>query len=376
MKKWSFLFLMSTSVAIAQVESKSNVKDEIVFTVVQNNAHGHVEDQCQTGTCWSFATVSFLEAEAMRIKKVEVDLSEMVNPRYMYTKKVDSYVRFQGKQQLGPGGLSHDAIQVMREFGVVPESAYSGFVMGEDRYNHNVLDAYLEALSKLVVDKKLNEDNNDWKVGIESLLDTYIGKLPTQFDYNGKKYTPETFRNELGLNPNDYVMLTSFSHHPFYSSFVLEVPDNWSKGQYFNLPLNEFQAVADNALKTGYTIAWDADVSEVGFSFRNNMALLPMSPFKKEELFTQKPNEIQVTQESRQADFDSFATTDDHLMHIVGTSKDQWGNLYYLTKNSWGEKNSAKGYQYVSQSYFRGKTVCMVVHKDAVPADIRKKMGL
>jgi bleomycin hydrolase len=376
MKKWSVLFFLSSTVAFAQVESKSNVKEEILFTVVQNNAHGHVEDQCQTGTCWSFATVSFLEAEVLRLKKTEVDLSEMANPRYMYSKKVDSYVRFQGKQQLGPGGLSHDVIQVMREYGVVPESSFSGFYNGANTYNHNVIDAYMESISKLVLDKKLNETNPEWKAGVEALLDTYIGKLPTQFDYNGKKYTPETFRNELGLNPNDYVLLTSFNHHPFYSSFVLEVPDNWSKGQYYNLPINEFQSVADNALKSGYTIAWDADVSEPGFSFKNNMALLPQTPFKKEELFTQKPNEVQVTQESRQADFDSFATTDDHLMHIVGTSKDQWGNLYYITKNSWGEKNVAKGYQHVSQSYFRGKTVCMVVHKDAVPSDLRKKMGI
>ena len=376
MKKLSVLFLMGASVAFAQVDTKTSSKEEFVFSVIQNNAHGHVEDQCQTGTCWSFATVSFLEAEAMRIKKTEVDLSEMVNPRYMYSKKVDSYVRFQGKQQLGPGGLSHDVIQVMREYGVVPESAFSGFVNGATSYNHNVLDAYMESMSKLVLDRKLNESNPEWKAGVEALLDTYIGKLPTQFEYNGKKYTPETFRNELGLNPNDYVMLTSFSHHPFYSSFVLEVPDNWSKGQYYNLPISEFQNVADHALKTGYTIAWDADVSEAGFSFKNNIALLPQTPFKKEELFTQKPNEINVTQESRQADFDSFSTTDDHLMHIVGTSKDQWGNLYYITKNSWGEKNTAKGYQHVSQAYFKAKTVCMVVHKDAVPSDIRKKMGI
>ncbi len=376
MKKWAFVFLVGGSVASAQVDSKSNVKEEILFTVIQNNAHGHVEDQCQTGTCWSFATVSFLEAEAMRIKKMNVDLSEMVNPRYMYSKKVDSYVRFQGKQQLGPGGLSNDAIQVMREYGVVPESAFSGFVQGTTTYNHNVLDAYMESISQLVLEKKVDESNPDWKAGVGALLDTYIGELPKQFEYNGTNYTPMAFRDELGLNPDDYVMLTSFSHHPFYTSFVLEVPDNWSKGQYYNLPIQELQNVADHALKAGYTIAWDADVSEPGFSFKNNMALLPQVPFKKEEIFTQKPNEIQVTQESRQADFDSFATTDDHLMHIVGTSKDQWGNAYYITKNSWGEKNSAKGYQHVSQAYFKGKTVCMVVHKDALPAEVRKRMGV
>lgn len=346
------------------------------FSIVKDNAHGKVEDQCQTGTCWSFATVSFLESEVMRIKKGEVvDLSEMANARFVYPKKAESYVRFQGKQQLGPGALGHDVIHTMRDFGLVPESAFSGFINGSSTYNHNILDVYIEKMVQTVVEKKLNENGSDWMEGVQAVLDAYIGILPEKFNYNGKEYTPSSFRDYLGLKADDYIMLTSFSHHPFYSAFAVEVPDNWSKGYYWNLPLDEFQQVADNALNNGYTIAWDADVSEPGFSYRNNIAILPAEPLKKEEAFTKKHQEVQVSQEFRQQGYESYETTDDHLMHITGTAKDQDGALYYITKNSWGEKNSAKGYQYVSVPYFRAKTICMIVHKDAIPKEIAKKLG-
>ncbi len=372
MKKIGIIFSLVASVSWAQ-QAPSSFPYQ--FSIVKELSHGAVEDQCQTGTCWSFATVSFLESEVARISKKNVDLSELINPRLMYSKKVDSYVRFQGKQQLGPGGLSHDVIQAVREYGLVPEQVFSGLVLGANTYNHNVLDAYMETTAKMVLDKKLNEDNTDWKVGVESLLDAYIGKIPQAFEFEGKKYTPAAFRDYLGINADDYVMLTSFNHHPFYSSFAVEVPDNWSKGQYYNLPLEEFYQVAMGALQNGYTIAWDADVSERGFSFKNNIAVLVDESVKKEELFTAMHSEPAVTQETRQLDFDRFATTDDHLMHIVGLSKDQNSNLYFLTKNSWGEKNTSKGYQHVSGAYFKAKTVCMVVHKDALPKELQKKMG-
>jgi len=247
---------------------------------------------------------------------------------------------------------------------------------GQTAYNHNLLDTYLEKMIQTVVDKKLNEDGQDWMMGIQSVLDAYIGPLPQKFNYNGKEYTPGSFRDYLGLKASDYVMLTSFTHHPYYSTFAVEVPDNWSKGQYWNLPLDEFQQVADYALNNGFTIAWDADVSEPGFSYKNNIAILPSEPLKKEEAFSKKYPEQSVTAESRQEGYDRYETTDDHLMHITGIAKDQDGGLYYITKNSWGEKNSAKGYQYVSSSYFRGKTICMIMHKDALPKEIAKKLNL
>lgn len=371
MKK-SIISIMAFSVITLNSQAQLGYQ----MSVVKDNAHGKIEDQCQTGTCWSFATISFLEAEVMRVKKGEsVDLSEMANARYVYPQKAASYVRYQGKQQFGPGALGHDVINTMRDFGLVPESAYSGFVGGKKEYNHNVLDTYLEKMTQAVVERKLNEQNNDWMLGVESLLDTYIGPLPKEFTYNGKTYTPVSFRDYLGLKASDYVMLTSFTHHPYYRAFAVEVPDNWSKGQYWNLPLDEFQQVADYALNNGFTIAWDADVSEPGFSYKNNMAILPAEPLKKEEAFTKKHLEQTVTAESRQEGYDRFETTDDHLMHITGLAKDQDGSLYYITKNSWGENNSAKGYQYVSVPYFRAKTICMIVHKDALPKEIAKKLN-
>jgi len=346
------------------------------FTVVKDNSAGAMEDQCQTGTCWSFATISFLESEIIRKGGKPVDLSEMYNVRVNYAKKADSYVRYQGRQQFGPGGLSHDVILVMREYGIVPESAFSGLEPGKKEYNHFGMDAMLESTVKTVIDKKLNEQSNDWKTSVDGMLDMGIGKLPTEFEYEGKKYTPQSFRDAMKLNPDDYVSITSFSHHPYYSQFVLEVPDNWAKGSFYNVPLAEMQQVLDNALDNGYTVAWDADVSEKGFSFSQGAAVLPADDVKKEELWTKVISEKSVTQENRQEAFDAFKTTDDHLMHITGKAKDQNGGMYYITKNSWGSENPFKGFQYISKNYFQMKTISIMVHKDALPKELKKKLGI
>jgi bleomycin hydrolase len=334
------------------------------FTVVKDNAHGEIENQCITGTCWSFATVSFLESEIMRKGHEAVDLSEMFNARYIYSKKADSYVRFQGKQQFGPGGLSHDVLQVVDEVGMVPESAYSGFVNGATTYNHNELDAELETLVKAAVETGAKQGYM-WKKDLEAALDKGIGPLPNSFEYKGKKYTPASFRDEMKITSSEYVCLTSFSHHPFYKTFVLEVPDNWSKKAYFNVSIDELQQIADNAINTGFTIAWDADVSEDTFDARKGIAYMG----KLQE-------ETAVTQASRQLGFDTYATTDDHLMHITGMAKDEKGNVYYMAKNSWGPAIGQKGYIYASASYFRAKTICIVVSKDAMPLEIRKRLGI
>lgn len=349
-------------------------KSAYQFSIVKDHAHGKVEDQCQTGTCWSFATTSFMESEILRISKIQVDLSEMAHVRYNYPKKVESYVLYQGKQQLGPGGLGHDVLNSIRGMGLIPEAAYSGFVGGEQTYNHQVLDTYMETIAKMVVDKKLNESGSAWKKGVESTLNEYLGVMPTAFEFAEKKYTPASFAAYCQINPDDYVCLTSFSHHPYYSSFAIEVPDNWSKGYYWNLPLEEFTQVAQQALQKGYTIAWDADVSEVGFSYKNGAAILPVETLKREEVYTQLREERKVTQESRQEEFESWETTDDHLMHITGISQDQQGRTYFVTKNSWGEKNEFGGFQHVSIPYFQAKTICIIVHKDAIPAEIMKKI--
>jgi bleomycin hydrolase len=332
------------------------------FTVVKDNAHGNVEDQCKTGTCWSFATTSFIESEIIRKGNKAVDLSEMYNVRMTYPKKAESYVRFQGKQQFGPGGLSHDVLAIIEEYGIVPEEAYAGFVNGATTYDHGTLDEKLLGL----VTEAVKSPTNGYQESVEGILDNEIGRAPAEFKYNGTLYTPATFRDAMKINAKEYVCLTSFSHHPFYSSFVLEVPDNWSKKSYYNLPLDEFQNVADYALGKGYTIAWDADVSEKTFDARKGFAFV--------ESFQKEPK---VTQPMRQDAFDNYQTTDDHLMHITGTAKDEKGNAYYLVKNSWGTEGLANGgFQYISVPYFRYKTVCMIVHKDALPKEIAVKLGM
>lgn len=361
---------------LSAAQQETAVQPAYQFTTVKENAVVGVDNQCQTGTCWSFATMSFLESEIIRKGGKPVDLSEMINPRVIYPKKADSYVRFQGKQQFSPGGLSHDVMIAVREYGIVPESAFTGFVNGQTEYNHNALDATLNAVVKATLDSKLNESSNDWKNSVEGILDGSIGKLPTEFVHEGRKYTPASFRDAMKINADDYVSLTSFTHHPFYKQFVLEVPDNWAKGSFYNLPLEELQQVMDNAIDNGYTVAWDADVSERGFSFKNGAAVLPADEVTKEELWTKVVPEKAVTQENRQKEFDNFKTTDDHLMHITGKAKDQNGTSYYTMKNSWGTGNLYKGYQHVSRNYFQMKTISIMVHKDAIPALLRKKLGI
>ena len=332
------------------------------FSVVKDNAHGNVENQCKTGTCWSFATTSFIESEIIRKGNKPVDLSEMYNVRLTYPKKAESYVRFQGKQQFGPGGLSHDVLSIIEEFGIVPEEAYSGFVNGATTYDHGTLD---EKLNNIVVNA-VNATTDGYQKSVVGILDNEIGVAPTEFKYNGTLYTPASFRDAMKINAKEYVCLTSFTHHPFYSSFVLEVPDNWAKKAYYNLPLDEFQRVADFALGKGFTIAWDADVSEKTFDARKGFAFV--------ESFQ---NEPKIDQVRRQEAFDSFETTDDHLMHITGTGKDEKGNAYFLVKNSWGTEDLGnEGFQYISVPYFRYKTVCMIVHKDAIPKEIATKLGM
>ncbi|MFN0033219.1 MAG: C1 family peptidase [Flavobacteriales bacterium] len=374
MKKLSALLLSTSLVMLAF--TAVTLESPYTFTTIKNNAAGITEDQCATGTCWSFATISFLESEIIRKGGKAVDLSEMYNVRVNYTRKVDSYVRYQGKQQFGPGGLSHDAVYVMKHNGLVPESAYTGFLTGQKEYDHSALDGLMESAVKTVIDKKLNEHSNDWKVGIEGMLDASIGKAPAEFEYEGKKYTPATFRDAMKLNADDYVSITSFTHHPFYSQFVLEVPDNWAKGSFYNVTMEDMQNILDNAIDNGYTVAWDADVSEKGFSFKEGVAILPADEVKKEDMWKSIVAEKPVTQATRQEGFDQFRTTDDHLMHITGKAKDQNGSIYYMTKNSWGTENLFGGFQYVSKNYFQMKTISIMVHKDAVPGELKKKIGL
>lgn len=371
MKKHIFLSIALFLFVAVQAQDKKAFYE---FTDVINLDASEIKDQCRTGTCWSFATSSFLESELIRMNKGSVDLSEMYNVRMTYPKKVENYLRYQGKAQFGPGSLSHDVINVMAEYGVVPESAYNGLPNGDERHNHGQMDAVLEGMAKALVENNRGNLNPSWSRAVDGVLDAYLGEAPESFEVDGKSFTPAEYRDHLGLKAEDYVSFSSFSHHPFYAPFVLEVPDNFSQGSFFNVPIDDLLSMTEAALRSGYTVAWDADVSEAGFSFRNGMALLIDGDVPKDERFKKEHKEPEVTQEERQANFNNFQTTDDHLMHITGMAKDQFGNPYFIIKNSWGDGNLYGGKQYISYAYFKMKTVGILLHRDGVSKAVGKKL--
>lgn len=354
-----------------------------------------VKNQASTGTCWCFATTSFMESELLRMGKGEYDLSEMFIVRQKYINQInDNYMR-RGKGNVSQGSLSPSWITAFKQVGVVPEEVYSGINYDSDRHNHGELASYVSSISETAV--KLKKNSPEFHELVNSLMDIYLGKLPEKFTYKGKEYTVKSFAESLGLNMDDYVLLTSFTHKPYYEAFDVEVPDNWEHALMYNLPLDEMMSVMDNALKNGYSVCWDGDVSEKGFSFKKGVAINPevnnvddyattdRARFEKmdagerlEEVYKfERPYpEVKVTPEVRQAGYEAFVTTDDHLMHITGITKDQNGTKYYITKNSWGtERNAFGGYLNMSESFVRAKTICIMVHKDALTKEVRNKIG-
>lgn len=368
MKKICFFAL----VALFALNVNAQEKPVYTFTDIVNLDKTETKDQCRTGTCWSYATGSFIESELMRMGKGEHDLSEMFNVRMTYPKKAEMYLRYQGKTQFGPGSLSHDVINAIAIYGVVPESVYSGLQNKEKEHDHAEMDAVLEAMLKALTEQRTVSEY--WLEAVNGVLDAYLGEVPESFEYQGKKTNPIQLRDDLGLKAEDYVSFSSFTHHPFYEKFILEVPDNFSNGMYYNVPMNDLVMMTEVALKAGYTVAWDADVSEKGFSFRNGVAVLIGDDVPREELFTKVHEEPEVTQEDRQKAYNSHSTTDDHLMHIVGMAKDQNGRPYFIIKNSWGSENPYGGLQYVSYHYFLMKTVGILLHKDAVSKAVSKNL--
>lgn len=365
----AIIFACYPSVAQVDVKEKTGYTFEMVHSVECTP----VKSQDNTGTCWSFATASFLESEIMRMGKGKHDLSEMFVVRNIYRDKAKNYVLRQGKANFSQGSLAHDLMYIAKKYGVVPESVYSGKFDAAAKHDHSEMEAMLKGmLDGVLTQKKLS---SQWTKAFDCVVDVYLGAVPETFTYNGKSYSPQSFTASLGFNPDDYVNITSYTHHPFYSQFVLEIPDNYSNGSFYNVPIEDLQAIVDNALKNGYSIAWDGDVSEKGFSAKNGIAILPTDE-KREDLFQNPGEEIKVDQALRQSTFESFSTTDDHLMHLTGMAKDQKGNKYYLIKNSWGEISDYKGFLYMSEAYFQLKTVSVMVHKDAVPKDIAKKIAL
>ncbi len=353
--------------------SSFNLMAQYQFTTDKKLDCTAIKNQGRTGTCWSFATSSFLESELMRMGKGEHNLSEMHVVKNVYKDKARNYVLRQGKANFSQGSLSHDLIRTAAQQGLMPEDAFSGVLKGEKGHNHGEMEAALKGMLDGVLKQK--RLSSKWKKAFNAVLDVYLGESPKSFTYEGKKYSPKEFANSMEINTKDYVNLTSFTHHPFYERFVLEIPDNYSNGSFMNIPIDELENIVDNALKEGFTIAWDGDVSEAGFSAQEGIAVLPVDP-KRKDLFKQPAKEINVTQIKRQEAFENYATTDDHLMHLTGIAKDQNGTKYYLIKNSWGEVSEYKGFLYMSAAYFRMKTVAILVHKDAIPKDIAKKMTL
>lgn len=392
-----FAGLVTASFVVSAQDNKEEEKG-YQFTPVKEIPCTSVKDQHRSGTCWSFSGLGFLEAEMLRLGKPAVDLSEMFIVYHSYSDKAVKYVRLHGSLNFGAGGAFHDVTNVIKKYGIVPEEAYTGLNYGEEKHVHGELDRTLLDQVKVVVDNPNKKLTTAWHDALNGTLDTYLGKLPEKFKFQGTDYTPQTFAQEVvGLNMNDYVEISSYTHHPFYSKFIIEVPDNWSWDGVYNVPLNEMEEIIDNAINTGFTVAWAADVSEKGFlTSQKGVAVIPVADKanmtdaeiakwekqtekeRNEELYKlSKPGaEKVITQEMRQIDFDNFQTTDDHGMLIVGSAKDQIGNPYYKVKNSWGDYNDYDGYFYASKPYVKYKTMSIMVHKDAIPKNIRKKLNL
>ena len=365
------------------------------FTDIKRLPATPVKDQYRSGTCWSFSANSFLESELLRMGKGEYNLSEMFVVRHAYADKAVRYVRFNGSLNFGGGGAFHDVIDMMRIYGAVPEESYAGNVIGETGPVHAEMDEVFKDYITGVVKNPNKHLSPVWYKGFLSLEDAYLGEEPTKFDYKGKEYNPKTFLESLGLNLDDYVEITSFTHHPFYSKFILEVPDNWANDQVYNVPLDEMMEVIDNSLANGYTVAWATDVSEKGFKHNLGFANVPVeapketagmesdkwtAPKAGDSATKAKPvmvKEKNITPELRQEAFDNYETTDDHGLHIIGTAKDQNGVPFYIVKNSWNaNSNKFGGYFYASAPFVRYKTTCIMVNKKSIPARIAKKLGL
>jgi hypothetical protein len=377
-------------------KSGSKAEEGYKFTPVAEIKATPVKNQASTGTCWCFATTSFIESELMRMGKGEYDLSEMYIVRYNYVDRLkDNYIQ-QGKGNLGQGSVGHDFMIEFAKNGIVPDEAYTGLNYGMPNHNHRELNSTVNAIAAIPVQMK--KESDQYLDIVDGVLDSYLGKVPASFTYKGVGYTPKSFTASLGINPDDYVEITSFTLFPFYQQGVVPIPDNWRKANYYNVPLDELISIMDNALNNGYTVAWDGDVSEKGFSHSKGVAIIPelekvdeypaaektrLGKMSAEERsaeaykFSKPFPEVKVTQESRQEGFDKKVTTDDHLMQLTGIVKDQAGTKYYITKNSWGTaRNPFGGYLNMSEEYVKAKTIAIMVHKNSIPQEIKTKLGL
>lgn len=364
------------------------------FTTVVNNDAMPVQNQSRTGTCWSFSALSFFESELMRMGKGKINLSEMFIVRNAYVDKAEKYVRMHGNINFAQGGAFHDIPWVIKRYGIVPESVYSGLNYGLDYHNHGELEAVLKGMVDAVIENKNKSLTPVWKDAVAAVVDTYLGEVPSEFEVDGKKYTPQSYAEHLDLDMSNYVSLTSFTHHPLNEECKIAVPDNWVWGSSYNVSLDDMMSTLDEALENGYTVAWGADVSEKGFNFRKGLAIVPEDEStittsgsdnqnfsdagaeKTSNAFDTPVDELEITPEVRQMAYDNYETQDDHGMHITGILKDQNGTKYYIIKNSWGTKyNGLDGYFYASEAYVRYKTLNIYLHREAIPKKISKKIN-
>lgn len=391
------ILLITSPNLSAQKKKKDKEPEGYSFTIEKSIPVTSVKDQHRSGTCWSYASTSFIEAELLRMGKGTYDLSEMYYVRTAYEMKAEKYVRMHGKTNFGGGGLALDLIQIWKDRGMLPQEAYPGDAQGDSLPVHGEMDAILSAYVDQVIRNRNRSLTPVWKKGYDGILDAYLGELPESFEYKGETFTTRTFADGWDLNPDDYIALGSFTHHPFYEPFILEIPDNWIWGSIQNVPLDELMELLDNAINKGYSVCWDADVGEKGFEWKSGVALIPsmeiadlsgsergrwdeLSETEQQALFydfSSPKKEMEITQELRQKWFDNYKTTDDHLMHITAIASDQDGKRFYKVKNSWGTDNHIyDGYLYVSESYMKAKTIFFMVHKDAIPESLSGKLGL
>ena len=379
----TLILLVTTTFFYAQedtvVEVNLQTEQKYEFTPIIDIEASAVKSQGNTGTCWSYAGSSFLESEIFRTTGEMIDISEMYTVRNTYPKKAWNYVMRQGKIQFSEGGLAHDVFNAIATYGLVPESAYSGLQNDQTKHDHAKIVPELKVVLDAYIKNDKKSDYPNWRTSVDSILDVHLGKIPTEFFYEGITYDPLTFLKKTNIQTSDYITLTSFNHQPYNSSFVLNIPDNFSNGIFYNITLDELVSETDNALKQGYTVALDCDVSEKTFSSKFGIAVVPKKIDEQEKCLTYIVEETAISPEFRQQEFENYNTTDDHLMHIVGIVKDQNGTEYYKVKNSWGanvEKIGNNGYVYMSKAFFRLKTISILVHKSALSNDLKSELKI
>ena len=391
----ALLALLATG-ANAAKPKKAARSNKPVFTTIKENPITSIKDQNRSGTCWDYSTLSYFESEILKATGKTYDLCEAFVANKTYMDRAVQVVRLHGDCQFAQGGSAYDVLHVLKNQGICPEDAmpFPGSLYGDSLNNFNEFFGQLEPYVAGIAKSTANKISSQWKVGLQGILDAYLGQCPEKFTYEGKEYTPKSFAASLGLNLDDYVTITSYSHHPYYTQYAVEVQDNWRNPLSWNLPMEDMARILENAVMNGYTVAWGGDVSEPGFTRKglayfvdtkkaeglsgSDMARwLKLSPAKRTNLIDSlgcKVPELEPTAEQRQQRFDNWELTDDHGMLIFGIAKDQHGKEYYMVKNSWGETGDYKGIWYMTKNYIVANTMDFMVNKNAIPADILQKM--